>query len=179
MEMNIFKQKTCESCLSVCLMSLLDSQKGIKLDSQEEFNILIEGLKFTRLDFSTGHLVYLAKKFPELIFEQYIDFDVFYEILNKLEVPKNLNMYSKKINLKFLKEMVKENPVIIYLDMYTLERIYHYPHFVILQSINDENAIIYDPWSGEKIEIKTKTLMISISYFRNMLKISPKLIRIK
>jgi len=123
--------------------------------------------------------VYLAKKLPELTFEQYIDFDVFYEILKKLDIPKNLKLYSKKINLKFLKEMTKENPVIIYIDMFTLERIYHYSHFVILKEIDDEKATIFDPWSGEKIEMKTKILMRSISYVRNMLKIGPKLIRVK
>ncbi len=179
MGIKIEKQRSCESCLSVCLMSLLDSQKGIILDEKEEFNILFEGLKFTRLDFSTGHLVYLAKKLPELTFEQYIDFDVFYEILKKLDIPKNLKLCSKKINLKFLKEMTKENPAIIYIDMFTLEGIYHYSHFVILKEINDEKATIFDPWSGEKIEMKTKILMKSVSYVRNMLKISPKLIRIK
>jgi len=179
MDIKIEKQRSCEGCLSVCLMSLLDYQKGIKLDEKEEFNILFEGLKFTRLDFSTGHLVYLAKKFPELTFEQYIDFDVFYEILKKLDSPKNLKLYSKKINLKFLKEMTKENPVIIYVDMFTFDGIYHYSHFVILKEIDDEKATIFDPWSGEKIEMKTKILMRSISYVRNMLKISPKLIRVK
>jgi len=179
MDIKIDKQRSCESCLSVCLMSLLYSQKGIKLDEKEEFNILFEGLKFTRLDFSTGHLVYLSKKFPELTFEQYIDFDVFYEILNKLDLPKNLKMYPKKINLKFLKEMTQENPAIIYIDMFTLEGIYHYSHFVILKEIDDEKATIFDPWSGEKIEMETKVLMRSISYIRNMLKISPKLIRVK
>ena len=179
MDIKINKQKTCESCLAVCLIGLLDAQKGIRLEENEEYNILFEGLKFTRLDFSTGHLVYLAKKFPELTFEQYIDFPVFYGILNGLDVPTNFKMCSQKINLKFLKGMVKENPVIVYLDMYTLERIYHYSHFVILESIDDENAIIYDPWSGDKIKLKTKILMRSVSYVRNHLKISPKLIRIK
>lgn len=179
MNIEITKQRSCESCLSVCLMSVLGSQKEIKLEDEEEFNILFEGLKFTRLDFSTGHLVYLAKKFPKLTFEQYIDFDVFYKILSNLDVPKNLKMYSKKINLNFLKKMTKESPVIIYVDMFTLEGVYHYSHFVILTEINDEKAIIFDPWSGEKIEMKTKILMRSISYIRNKLKISPKLIRIK
>ncbi len=179
MDIKITEQKTCESCLSVCLMSLLESQKGMKLEDEEEFNILFEGLKFTRLDFSTGHLVYLAKKFPKLTFEQYVDFDVFYKILSKLDIPENLKMYPKKINLKFLKEVTGESPVIIYVDMFTLEGIYHYSHFVILTEIDDEKATIFDPWSGEKIEMKTKILMRSISYVRNMLKISPKLIRIK
>lgn len=165
--MKVWKQKTCESCLSVCLMSILESQKGIRLEDEEEFNILFEGLKFTRLDFSTGHLVYLAKKFLELTFEQYIDFDVFYKILSKLEIPENLKMYSKNINLKFLKERTKESPVIIYVDMFTLEGIYHYSHFVILTEIDDEKSIIFDPWSGERMEVKTKILMRSISYVRN------------
>ncbi len=179
MDIKIWKQRSCESCLSVSLMSLLESQKGIKLEDEEEFNILLEGLKFTRIDFSTGHLAYLAKKLPKLTFEQYIDFDIFYKILSKLEIPENLKMYSKKINLKFLKEMTKESPVIIYVDMFTLEGVYHYSHFVVLTEINDEKAIIFDPWSGEQIEIKTKILMRSISYVRNRLKIAPKLIRIK
>lgn len=179
MELKIDKQRSCESCLAVCLMSILDFQKGIKLEKGEEFDILFEGLKFTRLDFSTGHLVYLAKKFPEIIFEQYIDFQVFYEILNKLNIPENLKMHSKKINLKFLKEITKENPIMIYIDIYTIEGLYHYSHFVILKEIDDERAVIFDPWSGEKIEMKTKSLMKSISYVRNTLKISPKLIRIK
>lgn len=179
MDIKIDKQRSCESCLSVCLMSLLDSQKGINLEKEEEFNILFEGLKFTRLDFSTGHLVYLAKKLPNLIFEQYIDFDVFHEILKKLDIPENLKMYSQKINLRFLKDITKKWPAIIYVDIFTLEGIYHYSHFVILKEIDDEKAIIFDPWSGEKIEMKTKVLMRSISYVRNMLKISPKLIRVK
>ena len=179
MEIKIDKQKTCESCLSVCLMSLLEFQKGIRLGKEEEFNILFEGLKFTRLDFSTGHLVYLAKKFPDFIFEQYIDLDVFYKILDKLDLPRNLKLYPRKIDLKFLKQVMKESPVIIYIDMFTLEGIYHYSHFVILKDIDNEMATIVDPWSGEKIEMKTKVLMRSISYVKNMLKISPKLIRIK
>ena len=179
MDIKIDKQRSCESCLSVCLMSLLDFQKGIKLDKEEEYNILFEGLKFTRLDFSTGHLVYLARKFPELIFEQYIDFDVFYKTLKELDLPKNLKLYSKKTDLKFLKETIKDGPVIIYIDMFTLEGVYHYSHFVILKDINSERATIFDPWSGSKIELNTKTLMGSISYVRNMLKISPKLIRIE
>lgn len=179
MDLKIDKQRSCESCLSVCLVSLLDYQKGIKLGKEEEFNILLDGIKFTRLDFSTGHLVYLAKKFPKLIFEQYVDFEIFYKILNRLKIPKNLKLYSRKINLKFLKEMIKESPSIIYMDIYTIERLYHYSHFVILKEINDEKAVIFDPWTGKKIKIKTKILMRSISYVRNTLKISPKLIRIK
>jgi len=179
MELKIYQQNSCESCLSVCLISLLNYQKLIKLNKREEFNILFNGIRFTRLDFSTGHLVYLAKKFPKIIFEQYIDFEIFHRILNKLKKPKNLKMYSKKIDLKFLKEITKENPVIIYIDLFSLEKIYHYSHFVILKSINNKEAVIFDPMSGKKIKIKTKILMRSISYLRNMLKISPKLIRIK
>ncbi len=174
----IRRQRTSESCLSVCLLSLLYYQNGIKLNVKEEFNILFEGLKFTRLDFSTGHLVYLAKKFPKLTFEQYIDFAVFYKVLNKLRLPRNVKLYSKKINFKFLKEITQGGPVIIYIDMFTLEKIYHYSHFVILSAIDSEKATIFDPWSGRKIIMKTKDLMRSISYVRNMLKISPKLIKI-
>ncbi len=114
-----------------------------------------------------------------MTFDQYIDFGAFYRILDKLDAPKNLRMYPKKINLKFLKEMTKEGPVVIYIDMFTLERIYHYSHFVVLDGIDDKKAVILDPWTGKKIEMEARVLTRSISYVRNMLKISPKLIRIK
>jgi len=179
MSVEIFEQKTCESCLAVCLMTLLKSEKSIMLEKDEEYRILFEGLKFTKQDFSTGHLDYLAKKFPEITFEQYIDYEVFHKILSKLILPNNVKLYSQKINLKFLKEMVAQGPVITYIDMYTLDGIYHYSHFIILTKIDDENAVIHDPWTGKRIELKTKALTRSISYVRNMLKISPKLIRIK
>ncbi len=178
MEIKIFEQRTCESCLAVCMMSLLKSQKEINLSKKEEYNILFEGLKFTKLDFSTGHLAYLAKKIPDVIFEQHIDFPVFYDVLKKLKLPENLKLHSTRINLKLLKELIKINPVIIYIDQYTLDGIYHYSHFVILSCINNDVALIHDPWTGEEIKLKTKNLMRSISYVRNRLKISPKLIRI-
>jgi len=103
MEIKIFEQNTCESCLSVCLMSLLKYQKNIKLKPSEEYNIMFEGLKFTKLDFATGHLMYMAKKFPEIIFEQYVDYSGFCKLLAKFKLPKNIKLISNKINLNFLK----------------------------------------------------------------------------
>ncbi len=74
--------------------------------------------------------------------------------------------------------MVAQGPIILYLDMYTFEKVYHYSHFVILSKIENNTATIHDPWSGQKLEVGTDKLIRSISYLRNMLKISPKVIRI-
>lgn len=178
-EKNIFdvsSQATCETCLPICLMGLI-RQKNIKIPDSEELNILIEGIKFTKLDYSTGQLVYICQKYL-LNVEQYVDFSIFHRVLSRFKIPNNLKILSKSINKQFIKKMVNLSPVIIYLDKYYLEKIYHYSHFVILISLNDQRGFIFDPWDGRYRKISTDKLMQSIKSLRNKLKISPKLIRI-
>ncbi len=170
---NVKEQTTCETCLPVCLIAILREQ-DIKVNDSEELKILIEGLKFTKDDYSTGQLVYVCKKYNVSI-EQYIDYQIFHKILSKLKLPKNLILINRKIDEQFLKEMVKRSPI-IYVDKYYLDGIYHYSHFVILESLDNKNAIIFDPWDGKEKSIKTQILIRSIQSLRNKLKISPKAI---
>lgn len=171
---DVKEQSTSETCLAVCLIALL-RQKGIKVSDSQEINILLEGIKFTKLDFSTGHLVYLCKRYPINV-EQYIDFPEFQKILSKLDIPDSLKLIPKKINEKFMQQMTKISPVIVYIDKYDLEKIFHYPHFVILISLDNKTAFIFDPWDGKYSKIHTKTLIRSIQSLRNRLRVSPKLI---
>ncbi len=173
---NVSEQSTSETCLPICLMALL-RRKGLSVEDSEEMNILIEGIKFTKLDYSTGQLVYICNKYKVNI-EQYIDFPIFHRILSKLTYPKNFKLISKKIDKIFLQQIVREMPVIIYIDKYYLDKIYHYSHFVILESLNDKYSIIFDPWDAKRKKITTQLLTRSIQSLRNKLKISPKLIRI-
>jgi len=175
--MKIDKQKTSEGCLAVSLIALL-SQKAIKLKEEDEETILFGGLKSLKLDFSTGHLIYLAKKSPNLIFEQYIDNSLYQKDLMRLKIPKNIRIKHKKITLKFLKGITKEGSVIIYIDKYQLGEIFHWPHFMVLDYVDDKKAIIRDPWNGKETELEAKKLIKSIISLRNKVKVCPKAIRI-
>jgi len=176
LRLRISEQTTSETCLPVCLISLL-RYKGIKIKSSEELKILIAGLKFTKLDYSTGQLAYVCGKYKVNI-EQYIDYLLFYEVLSRLRYTKRLKLINKRIDLELLKRLTKNSPVIVYIDKYYLDRIYHYSHFVILKSINNKTSVILDPWDGKERKVETRLLIRAIQSLRNKLKISPKVIRV-
>lgn len=173
---NIKEQSTCETCLAICLMALI-RKRGVKIRDSEEIKILLEGIKFTKLDYSIGHLVYCCKRFPINI-EVYIEFPFFKKKLSKLNLPKNLTLMSQRIDKNFIQKMTQDLPVIIYVDKYYLEKIFHYPHFIIVISLNDKKTLIFDPWDGKYRNIPTITLSKSLESLRKELKISPKLIRL-
>lgn len=156
-------------------MSLL-KQKGIEVPDSEEINILIEGIKFTKFDYSTGHLVYISNKYNVEI-EQYIDYPAFYKFLSKYKYPPKVKLFCKKINNKILTKLLEDSPIIVYVDQYYLSSSVHISHLVILENLNDVTAIILDPWDGRRKKIKTKLFLKSIQSLRNKLKISPKIIR--
>ena len=173
--LKIKEQFTCETCLPVCLIALLQ-YKGVKTKDSEELKILVKGLKFTKLDYSTGQLVYVCDKYNVNI-EQYVDHPIFYKILSKLRYTKKLKLINKKIDLGFLKKLTEDSPIIVYMDKYYLDGIYHYSHFVILKSVDNKTSVILDPWDGKEKKIETGLLIRSIQSLRNKLKISPKAIR--
>ena len=150
-------------------------EQDIRVNDSEELKILIDGLTFTKNDYSTGQLVYICKKYGVFV-EQYIDYPTFHKFLLKLKLPKNLKLVNKRIDKRFLKEKTKRSPIIIYVDKYYLDGIYHYSHFVILESLDNKNAVVFDPWDGKEKSIKTQILIRSIQSLRNKLKISPKAI---
>ena len=122
-------------------------------------------------------ITYCCKKFSVNI-ETYVEFSIFHKILSKLALPKNLKLICRKIDKRFIQKMIQDSPVIIYINKFHLENIFHYPHFIILISLNDKNAQIFDPWDGKYRSIQTSILIKSIASLRNKLRISPKLIRL-
>jgi len=69
-------------------------------------------------------------------------------------------------------------PVIVYIDKYYLDKIYHYSHFVILKSINNKTSVILDPWDAKERKVETRLLIRAIQSLRNKPKVSPKVIRV-
>lgn len=157
-------------------MALLRKDR-MAVKNSEEMNILIKGLGFTKLDYSIGQLVHVCSKYG-VGAEMYVDHPGFHKILSGLGHPKKLKLMREKIDKQFMQRMTRLSPVVLYLDKYYLDGIYHYPHFVILIALNDNYSVIFDPWDGKERKIATKILIRSVQSLRNKLKISPKLIRI-
>lgn len=172
-KLSIKPQSTIETCLSVCLISLLENH-GIKIEHDEEINILIEGLKFTKIDYSTGHLVYVCKKYG-VEGKQYIDNPIFYQRLSKYKYSNSVKLINKYIDRKLISKMKVELPFIIYIDQFYTGGL-HLPHFVILEKFDEISSEILDPWDGKRKKISTEILSRSIQSLRNKLKISPKII---
>lgn len=175
-KLSIKPQSTIETCLSMCLIALLE-HKGITIEENAEINILIDGLKFTKFDYSTGHLVYVCNKYPVQI-TQYIENTFFYHLLSKYPYPENMQLVNQKINKYFIEKNKQHLPCILYIDQSYLTEVkgVRISHFVILEKFGKISATILDPWDGKRKNISTKFLMHSIQSLRNNLKISPKLI---
>lgn len=174
-KLSIQPQSTIETCLSMCLIALLE-QKNITVEKTAEMDILIEGLKFTKFDYSTGHVASICQKYP-IQAMQYVENPYFFNFLSKYKYPENMQLINQKINKKFIDKNKNNLPFIIYIDHFYFSGI-HTSHFVILEKIGKTNATILDPWDGKRKIVKTKILFSAITSLRNRLKISPKIIQI-
>lgn len=171
------EQKTCESCLPVSLIVLM-REKGMNIGDEEEMNILVEGLKKVKSDYTIGQLIYFCERFPKIKVNLYIDFEIYYKTLLEFDYPENMELINEKINRNFLKKKVEKGSVIVYVDKYYTNDVYHAPHFVVLESMDEEKAVIMDPWDGKRKTYSSDKFFRAISSLRNKLKICPKVIEV-
>lgn len=167
-------QNTAETCLPICLMTLLD-HKSIEVKDTEEMNILINGLKMTRLDYALGQLKYVVEKYG-VSMDAVIENTLFYNELSKLKHPSELKLENKKVDKKLITDITSRTNPIVYIDRFYLGGDYHYPHFVIVTSFNNNKTRIFDPWIGGEMLVNTKRFIRAVQGLRNHLKLSPKLI---
>ena len=170
----IKEQSSSETCLPVCLISCSKSV-GIKIN-EDEIKLLTEGLKFIKIDYAIGQLVFLCKNYSVKI-KLYVDSPLYYGILLSYAYPKNLKLVSGKCD-KFLLKSARK-PAIVYVDKFYMDGIYHGPHFVVLTKFDDNEATIMDPWDGKTKTMTSKQLIKAISSLRNNIGISPKLIEVE
>ncbi len=158
-------------------MTLLD-HKSIKVKDTEEMNILINGLKITRLDYAFGQLKYVVEKYGVSI-DAAIENTLFYNKLSKLKHPSGLKLENKKVDKKLIADITSRTNPIVYIDRFYLGGDYHYPHFVVVTSFDNNKTRIFDPWIGGEMLVDTKRFIRAIEGLRNNLKLSPKLIFIR
>jgi hypothetical protein len=179
-----YQQKHPETCLAKCLMILIEKLKNIKIGDEYELDLLIFSLKYERENIARGHLEKVVKDF-EVKIDWVADSKIFYDFVNKMQIPKEISLLNQKINL-FLIDKLLKNPLIVYTDRFNLWKEgddlyykYHYPHFVIITQKKGENYEVIDPDDGKVKIIDAKSLGDAINSLRNYLWISPQIIQVK
>jgi hypothetical protein len=173
-----YAQHTCESCLAVCLLLLVQKIKARALiNSDLELETLISALKLSKLNFVIGHLHFITKRF-HVKAELYVNDDHYYRFVKKLSKSSSISLKVEKISLKFLDKILSHHPI-IYIDDYILRNVVHYPHFVIVFSKNNSEYMIFDPWDGKEKLVKRTVLAKGIRYLKKYLNFTPQVIIIK
>lgn len=162
--MKSYKQSTYETCLAVCFMNLLE----IIPTRKKEIEIWKHGWNF---NFLSGQLNYIAKKYKKNL-SLIIDNKYYAKKLSE-ELLKNIHLSSQNVTVPFLENLVNENFVILYMDNFYLQRIVHYPHFVLITGQTGGNFIITDSWDGTIKMIDKKIVKKSILSLKKNLGFSP------
>ncbi len=167
-----YEQTTFETCLSVSLLNLLN----VKISKKKELELFIHALKFSKKDFSIGHLDYVVKKFNKKL-DLYVDEGVCFNYIKQFTFSKKIFLIEEKINIKLVNKLLEKKPTILYIDSYYLYKIAHYPHFIIVIKKVKEQYEIFDPWDGKIKQVPIKTISKAIISLRNHIKLCPKIIQ--
>jgi len=171
--MKAYKQTTAETCLASSLLLLL----GVKPNQKKEIEILINGLKFTKWDFTIGQLDFVARKHRKNIV-YYINDKKILRVFKKLPISKRVKIVQTNVNLKLIKKLIKF-PLIVYIDDYVIRKEVHYPHFIVVWKFDKNKFVITDVWDGKIKKIKPSLLSRGMKLLRDKLKFNSEVIQIE
>ena len=171
MDIKLYKQTTCESCLSCCLLML----SGNLINRKNEIDLFIEGIKRYPFSYSLGICEEFSIKYNKNIII-YVDNKYYSKYLNNLKITDGINIVHQYIDIRFINK--KFVPFIIYIDNNVLGEYTHSPHFVIVETINKNNCTIIDPWKGKRLNINKKIIFDGVLLLKRHLKYSPLIIQL-
>ncbi len=145
-------------------------------NKKDEIEIWKHGWKFNYL---IGQLNYVSKKYDKN-FEAYIENKYYFEQLLK-QKSDNVDLKNKKIDVNLIKEVIRNNKVIVYLDGYYPYEPgnVHAPHFWVVLRVDNKFVEVADPWFGKEIKIPIDIFKKAINSLRNHLKYSPVIVTTK
>ena len=169
-----YEQSTFETCLAVCLLTLI----GKEVSQKKEREVIDYALNFSKYNFTIGHLEFIVKKF-NTGFYFYVDNKRFCNFIKKFKPSNKIALLQEKISLKLINELIKVSPVIVYVDSFYLWKVRHYPHFIIILERYKQSYKIFDSWDGKIKPINHTILAKAVTSLRNLLKFCPQLIQKK
>lgn len=168
-----YKQTLSHSCLAADFLMLLKEKYNISFNNKNEEDILIRGMKRVYPFYVVGIPKEFYKKYGKKI-NIAVDNKYFTNILIKsFKDKKNFNIYHHKITISYIKELLKEKPIICHIDDNYLGDYSHASHFIILEKATDKKIRIIDPMTGKKSLISDKGLKDSILSLKKHIKMCP------
>src|SRR3989338_8493581 len=124
-------QHTYETCLAWSLLYIA----GEKPKLERELEILEHSLRFTKKDFTIGHLEAVKRLFKKI--NLFIDSDFRSECNSVAQLRKAGNIEIHPCNvyniiMDGLFDEAKFMPFLLYIDAFVLYEYHHYPHFIIV-----------------------------------------------
>ena len=171
-------QHTYETCLAWSLLYLA----GEKPTLERELEILGHSLRFTKKDFTIGHLEAVKKQFRKL--DLFIDSDFRSECNSVAQLRKagNIDIHPCNVHNVIMDLFIDEAkllPFILYVDAFVLYGYHHYPHFVVILGRKGNNVEILDPWDGRIKKVSEKELSVGMQLLKDYLGFAPRAILTK
>jgi len=151
-------QHTYETCLAWSLLHLAGETSTL----EKELELLLHSLKFTKKDFTIGHLEAVKDKFEKI--DLYIDSEFRYECNSTAQLRKAKNISIHPCNvpamvLDLFLDNEKALPLLLYIDAFFIYKQFHYPHYMVVLGRKDKKVRILDPWDGKEKELSEKELL--------------------
>lgn len=172
-----YTQSTYETCLACCLLQAIGRSKPLKLSRRLELDCINHSMKFSKNDFVIGHLDYIIKKFNTNVI-RIVDNQKFYNYLKDINQSPKIKIEHRKINLNLIDKLLDKRPI-LYIDAYSLFKVYHYPHFVTILDKIVDNYKIFDTWDGKEKTTSGEMLSKSISSLRNRIRLCPQILLVE
>lgn len=167
-----YRQTTCESCLSCCLLYVASTlQPGVR-HADHEVECLLYALRFSKADFTLGHLAYMTSRYSFRI-HRIVEQRAWVRATAGSCRPRRITIVEKRIDLRVVDEMLAFGPVILYIDAYTLYQSCHYPHFITVLSRKHDGYDVFDPWDGKTKVVPLRALAQAIASLRSRIKLCP------
>jgi hypothetical protein len=171
-----YTQTTYETCLACCLLQAVARKKILKINQMLELDCIVHSMKFSKADFVSGHLDYIAKKFNVKI-RRLVENELYFNFLNKIKTSSKIKTEMAPINLKLIDSLLQQRDFpIIYIDAFYLFKVIHSPHFITVLGKKDSIYRIFDTWDGKEKLIDMKVLAKAISALKNHIKLGAQIL---
>src|SRR3989344_3811878 len=166
-----YEQTTSETCLPVCLLSLLDKS----FTSKEEMDLFIDGIKRIKDSYAVSMVDAFVEKYQARA-EIFVDNFYFWKYLKEYPLTSGLILTQSIISNAFID--VQPAPYILYIDYYVFTSIVHSPHFIVILENASDSFLIFDPWIGKTRKVAKTNVYQAVESLRNYLKYCPLLIKV-
>lgn len=168
--LKIHKQETYEGCLPICLLIL----ENKIINKQLEREIIYKSLNKRRDNFYALNVLSAFSEMFSRNLTLFVGINDYAKYLNQHKDNSRIQILHQKINLDFLLKI--KTPYIVQIDDFALGDIVHAMHYLIVEKIDKNEAVIIDPWYGSRTKIKNTALIKAIEILENHLLFSPLLI---